>query len=125
MKQILFSIFAVTAVFAALAASPQAQRVDIGALYSHRAELRYDLPIEVDPNGKPRGPKEFIEARSHLAVPDFYGHFVGVTQEGAKAILWYADAGGTIRNVVIDGAGSVPLAIEQRETSHVTMRVAR
>lgn len=119
--------YAVPLLFAAAAlgwsASTQVSR--IGAFVSHTEQVRFDLPIDVDSNGKPRSTQELSEVRQHLVVPDFYGRLVSVTQYEARAVLWYQDGDGMVRNVVVEGVTLTPFAIEQRAASRVTSKVTR
>ncbi len=109
---------------AALGWSASTQFSRIGAFPSHMEERSFDLPLDVDSNGAPKGRKEVAETRTHIVVPDFYGRLVAVTQDGGRALLWYADTAGTVRNVVTD-ASTVPLTVEQRPASAMITRVTR
>jgi hypothetical protein len=109
---------------AALGWGASAQVSRIGAFPSHQEDSHFDLPLEVDSSGAPRGKSEVRDVRQHIVVPDFYGRLVAVTQDGGRALLWFQGENGVVRNVVTD-ASSVPLAIEQRAATGIISRVAR
>jgi hypothetical protein len=120
MRQSLPLLFAA----AALGWSASTQFPLIGAFPSHVEERRFDLPLDVDSNGVPKARKEVAESRTHIVVPDFYGRLVAVTQDGGRALLWYSDSEGAVRNVVAD-ASAVGLVVEQRPASSIITRVSR
>jgi hypothetical protein len=78
----------------------------IGAAPSHRSVERYDMSLGVTAAQQPRRPGRIEENREVLAVPGHYGALVGVTGDPQTAVLWYRDADGSLRNVVVRDAAT-------------------
>ncbi|MFN0241619.1 MAG: hypothetical protein ACKVWV_01890 [Planctomycetota bacterium] len=122
MKSIVIALIAGSAI--GYAAQPVVSAA-FGLVYSYAGEVRYELPIDVDTAGIPKGSEQLTETRRVFAVPNFYGDLAGVTQQDERSILWYVDAGGTVRNVMIENAGGASYAIEKRAASRVSVKASR
>lgn len=122
MKSVVLSLVAGSAF--GFAAQPVVSSM-IGGVYSYTAEVRYDLPVEVDAGGAPKSSEQLTETRRVLAVPGFYGDLTAVTQQEGTSILWYRDGGGTVRNVSVDGAAGLLYSIEKRAAGRVSVRATR
>jgi len=88
------------AAFAAGAFAEDALRW-IGAIPSHRSVEKYDMSVGVSPAQTPRRAERLEEDREVMNVPAHYGQFVGMTGDSAATVLWYRDAEGSLRNVVV------------------------
>ena len=97
----------------------------LGAFYSRDIWAFYDIPIEVDGAGNLRGKQRVRDTRSLFAVPKFFGELIDITQHGDRAVFWYRDKHGEIRNVVIDKVDSRAMRIEQRAVEKLRFEVVR
>ena len=97
----------------------------IGAFYSKNISAFYDMSIELDGTGKPKAPRRIKEDRQLFAVADYYGKLVEITQHGDRAVFWYEDHAGEIRNVVFDRIDSVLMRIQRREVKKLRFEVSK
>jgi len=85
----------------------------LGSYLSHRLEERYDISVGVTKSGTPFREDREIRYREVVVVPDHFGEFVNVTGDGTRAILWFRDSGGALRNVVLEGIHQRTFVVEK------------
>src|SRR5262245_25960811 len=73
-----------------------------GAAKSHRSLERFDMSVGVTAGQSARRPMQFEEVREVYAVPSHYGTVVSVTGDTKRAVLWYSDGSGILRNVTLE-----------------------
>ncbi len=83
-----------------------------GAYYSHLTEERTDIAVGVTRAGDYVSEKRRVEVRESVIVPAHFGSLVGITQAGARTVLWFQGEGGAIRNVSVADADSRLYRIE-------------
>lgn len=88
-----------------------------GAWDSHIVQESYRISIGVDAIGKPRKDEKVDEIRTHYNLPQHYGNLIGVTGHDDKAVFWYQDSAGVIRNSIFPAADQKLVRIEYTATS--------
>lgn len=87
-----------------------------GAAKSHRSIERFDMSVGVTAGQTARRPVQFEEVREVYAVPSHYGTLVSVTGDTKRAVLWYSDGSGNLRNVTLEDPADTMYEIRQSGT---------
>lgn len=85
---------------------------EVGFLISHEMTERYKISTGMTVGGRPGSAKLFSEHRDVFKLPQYYGNLIGVTGSASKAVFWFQDGDGVIRNAVIQDATSRGVRIE-------------
>lgn len=92
----------------------------IGAVFSHHSFEHYDMPVGVTAGQQARRAVRFDEDREVVVVPEHYGTLAGMTSgddTAASTVLWFRDAAGALRNVVVPGPAQHSYKIQTAATS--------
>jgi len=92
----------------------------IGATRSHRSFEHYDMSVGVTAGQQARRATRIDEDREVVLVPAHYGTLAGMTpgdDTTGSTVLWFRDADGAIRNVVVPGPAQQPYKIQMGPTS--------
>jgi len=82
-----------------------------GVAVSHKNIEKFDMTTGITGTRRPALPTRLWTWREQLNVPDYYGQLFNLTGDATKAILWYADRDGVVRNVIVEDPGTRLYAI--------------
>ena len=94
-----------------------------GAYPSHVTEESYYLSVGATAGGNDARERLREEVRNTVVVPGHYGSVVAVTPAPGGAIVWYRNASGVVRNVVLQQPEDVLFRLEPRAVDRLEVKV--
>ena len=85
----------------------------LGVRYSHSDIETYEMPVGVTHVGALKRPVKLEDLREQLNYPELYGQLIQITGSGDRAVLWFQNPDGAIRNMVVDGASGRLVRLER------------
>lgn len=93
-----------------------------GSVSVGRIERIFEMPGGFTTRGRLGDPNRFSDKRDHRFVPSYYGDVFQITGHGADAVLWFRDAGGVVRNVVVPNASRQLVDMEKQSSRILSVR---
>ena len=97
----------------------------LGARFSHDSLESYEMSVGVTSQGDPKRPTRLEDVREHINIPDHYGSLRQVTSDGDRAVLWFVDQGGVVRNVVIPESSTRLVRVERTKIRKLEISAIR
>lgn len=124
MRKFLAIVGAVGAI-ALVTQAPAATRSALNALgirfVGHSSET-YRMPGAFTVGGRVGDPRRYCDRRSHHFVPSHIGNLREITTCGSNAVLWYEDADGLVRNVIVKNVDRDLVVLEAQKSRVMSVK---